>query len=106
MNRVVIHSQRHDEADYLEDDEGRDHVVDNDEGGAFGLQHQLLGVAIEAGPARAPLAVNRPRTLYERDPLRFWQSVAALLALRCCCRCGGVDGMMRRNIVVRTSLPG
>lgn len=71
MNRVVIHSQRHDEADYLEDDEG----------GAFGLQHQLLGVAIEAGPARASLAVNRPRTLYERDPLRFWQGVAALPAL-------------------------
>jgi serine/threonine protein phosphatase PrpC len=40
-----------------------------------------FAVEIEAGPARAPLAVHRPRTLYERDPLRFWQGVAALLAL-------------------------
>jgi serine/threonine protein phosphatase PrpC len=40
-----------------------------------------FAVEIEAGPARAPLAVHRPRTLYERDPLRFWQGAAALLAL-------------------------
>jgi serine/threonine protein phosphatase PrpC len=40
-----------------------------------------FAVEIEAGPARAPLAVHRPRTLYERDPLRFWQGVSALLAL-------------------------
>jgi serine/threonine protein phosphatase PrpC len=40
-----------------------------------------FAVEIEAGPARAPLVVHRPRTLYERDPLRFWQGVAALLAL-------------------------
>jgi serine/threonine protein phosphatase PrpC len=40
-----------------------------------------FAVEIEAGPARAPVAVHRPRTLYERDPLRFWQGVAALLAL-------------------------
>ncbi len=40
-----------------------------------------FAVEIEAGPARAPVAVNRPRTLYERHPLRFWQGVAALLAL-------------------------
>ncbi len=37
-------------------------------------------VEMEAGPARAPLAAPRPRTLYERNPLRFWQGVAALLA--------------------------
>jgi hypothetical protein len=31
---------------------------------------------MEAGPSRA----HRPRTLYERNPVRFWQGVAALLA--------------------------
>jgi serine/threonine protein phosphatase PrpC len=35
----------------------------------------------EAGPPRAPAAVRRPQTLYERDPVRFWQGVAALLGL-------------------------
>jgi serine/threonine protein phosphatase PrpC len=39
-----------------------------------------FAVEMEAGPARAPLAVPRPRTLYERNPVRFWQGVAALLA--------------------------
>jgi serine/threonine protein phosphatase PrpC len=36
---------------------------------------------IEAGPARAPTAIRRPRTLYERAPLQVWQGLAALLAL-------------------------
>jgi serine/threonine protein kinase len=36
---------------------------------------------MEAGPARAPVTVRRPPTLYERAPVRFWQGVAALLAL-------------------------
>jgi serine/threonine protein phosphatase PrpC len=36
---------------------------------------------MEAGPARAPAAIRRPRTLYERAPLQVWQGVAALLAL-------------------------
>jgi serine/threonine protein phosphatase PrpC len=36
---------------------------------------------MEAGPARAPVAPRRPLTLYERAPVRFWQGVAALLAL-------------------------
>jgi serine/threonine protein kinase len=40
-----------------------------------------FAVEMEAGPARAPLAVQRPRTLYERNPVLFWQGVAALLAL-------------------------
>ena len=39
-----------------------------------------FAIEMEAGPARAPVAVQRPRTLYERHPLRFWQGVAALLA--------------------------
>jgi hypothetical protein len=30
---------------------------------------------------RAPLAIRRPLTLYERSPLRFWQGVSALLAV-------------------------
>jgi len=40
-----------------------------------------FAVEMEAGPARAPASVQRPRTLYERSPVRFWQGVAALLAL-------------------------
>jgi len=36
---------------------------------------------MEAGPSRAPDAVRRPQTLYERAPVRFWQGVVALLAL-------------------------
>jgi hypothetical protein len=36
---------------------------------------------MESGPARAPAPVRRPLTLYERAPVRFWQGVAALLAL-------------------------
>jgi len=36
---------------------------------------------MEAGPARAPTAIRRPRTLYERAPLQVWQGLAALLAL-------------------------
>jgi serine/threonine protein phosphatase PrpC len=39
-----------------------------------------FAVEMEAGPARVTHEVRRPRTLYERDPLRFWQVVAALLA--------------------------
>ncbi len=37
---------------------------------------------MEAGPARASVAGQRPRTFYERSPVRFWQGVAALLAAR------------------------
>jgi serine/threonine protein phosphatase PrpC len=40
-----------------------------------------FAVEMEAGPPRAPAAIRRPRTLYERNPVRFWQGVAALLAL-------------------------
>jgi serine/threonine protein phosphatase PrpC len=40
-----------------------------------------FALEMEAGPARAPLATPRPQTLYERNPLRFWQGIAALLAL-------------------------
>jgi hypothetical protein len=40
-----------------------------------------FAVEMEAGPARAPVPVRQPRTLYERDPLQFWQGVAALLAV-------------------------
>jgi serine/threonine protein kinase len=36
---------------------------------------------VEAGPARAPTEIPRPRTLYERAPLQVWQGLAALLAL-------------------------
>ncbi len=40
-----------------------------------------FAVEMEAGPARAPEAPRRPRTLYERAPVQFWQGVAAILAL-------------------------
>jgi len=36
---------------------------------------------MEAGPARSAVVVRRPLTFYERAPVRFWQGVAALLAL-------------------------
>ena len=39
-----------------------------------------FAIEMEAGPSRAPTAVQRPRTLYERHLIRFWQGVAALLA--------------------------
>jgi len=40
-----------------------------------------FALVMEAGPARAAAEIRRPRTLYERAPLQFWQGVAALLAL-------------------------
>ena len=40
-----------------------------------------FALEMETGPVRAPVAVRRPPTLYERYPVRFWQGVAALLAL-------------------------
>ncbi len=40
-----------------------------------------FALEMEAGPARAPAAMRRPLTLYERHPLRFWQGIAAALAL-------------------------
>ena len=40
-----------------------------------------FALEMEAGPARAASEIRRPRTFYERAPVRFWQGVAALLAL-------------------------
>jgi serine/threonine protein kinase len=40
-----------------------------------------FAMEMEQGPVRAPLAMRRPLTLYERSPIRFWQGVSALLAL-------------------------
>jgi serine/threonine protein phosphatase PrpC len=40
-----------------------------------------FAVEMETGPARAPLGMTRPQTLYERSPVRFWQGVSVLLAL-------------------------
>jgi serine/threonine protein phosphatase PrpC len=40
-----------------------------------------FALEMEAGPAPTPTRVRRPRTLYERHPVQFWQGVAALLAL-------------------------
>ena len=39
-----------------------------------------FAVELEAGPTNAPTSTRPARTLYERNPLRFWQVVAALLA--------------------------
>jgi len=45
--------------------------------------HDMIEFAVEmeVGPARAVVEPSRPRTLYERAPVRFWQGVAALLAI-------------------------
>ena len=45
--------------------------------------HDMMEFALEmeAGPPQAPAAVRRPRTLFERAPVQFWQGVAALLGL-------------------------
>jgi serine/threonine protein phosphatase PrpC len=40
-----------------------------------------FALVMEAGPARAPAEIRRPRTLYERAPLQVWQGIAALLAV-------------------------
>ena len=40
-----------------------------------------FALEMEAGPSHAPAPARRPQTLYERSPVRFWQGVAALLAL-------------------------
>jgi serine/threonine protein phosphatase PrpC len=40
-----------------------------------------LAGEFEAGPAYAPPPVRRALTLYERQPVRFWQAVAGLLGL-------------------------
>jgi serine/threonine protein phosphatase PrpC len=40
-----------------------------------------FAVEMETGPAREPLIVRRPLTLYERAPVRFWQGVVVLLGL-------------------------
>jgi serine/threonine protein phosphatase PrpC len=39
-----------------------------------------FALEMEAGPARAPPAPARPLTLYERQPVRVWQGIAAILA--------------------------
>jgi serine/threonine protein phosphatase PrpC len=36
---------------------------------------------MEAGPPRPPSTIRRPLTLYERAPVRFWQGLAAILAI-------------------------
>ncbi len=40
-----------------------------------------LANEFEAGPLHAPAPTRRPLTLYERAPVRFWQGVAAILAV-------------------------
>lgn len=40
-----------------------------------------FAVELEEGPARGPIEERRPRTLYERAPVRFWQAATALLGL-------------------------
>jgi serine/threonine protein phosphatase PrpC len=40
-----------------------------------------FALEMEAGPTRAASGLSRPRTLYERAPVRVWQGIAALLAI-------------------------
>jgi serine/threonine protein phosphatase PrpC len=39
-----------------------------------------FAVEMESGPSRSTSMIRRPRTLYERAPLKVWQGLAALLA--------------------------
>jgi len=55
-------------------------AIAHDPGERFGDMMEFA-VEMEAGPVRAPAALGRPRTLYERAPVRVWQGLAALLAL-------------------------
>ena len=45
----------------------------------FGDMFELLG-ALEGGAAQTSRSI-RPRSIYERNPVRFWQLVSLLLAL-------------------------
>jgi hypothetical protein len=40
-----------------------------------------FALEMETGPARASIKSSAPLTLYQRAPVRFWQGVAAILAL-------------------------
>jgi hypothetical protein len=40
-----------------------------------------FALEMEAGPTRSAGGLSRPRTLYERAPVRVWQGIAALLAI-------------------------
>ena len=40
-----------------------------------------FALEMETGPARASITRSAPLTLYQRAPVRFWQGVAAILAL-------------------------
>ena len=40
-----------------------------------------FALEMETGPARAPQLMRRPQTLYERNPVLFWQGIAAILAI-------------------------
>jgi len=55
-------------------------AVATDPARRFRDMHEFA-LEMEAGPARAPPAPPRPLTLYEREPVRVWQGIAAILAL-------------------------
>jgi hypothetical protein len=40
-----------------------------------------FALEMEAGATRVPTALSRPRTLYERAPVRVWQGISTILAL-------------------------
>jgi serine/threonine protein phosphatase PrpC len=40
-----------------------------------------FALEMEAGPARTKTGIRQPLTLYERNPLRVWQGIAAVLGL-------------------------
>jgi len=55
-------------------------AIANDPAKRFGDITEFA-LEMEAGPTRSTNEIRRPRTLYERAPLQFWQGVAALLAI-------------------------
>jgi len=55
-------------------------AIAHDPGQRFGDMAELAH-EFESGPAHAPPRPRRQLTLYERNPVRFWQVVSALLAI-------------------------
>lgn len=76
--RTPLARYRPDLPAWLEDVVAKATAVEADQRYADAME---LAFALENGMARGAQVVARRRSLYERNPLRFWQVIAALLAL-------------------------